>query len=69
MSISPDEGSMILKSKLNKVDFPAPVRPTIPTFSPALINTLIYDKTQGRSDRYLTLTYTNLIYPFSILLF
>ena len=34
------------------VDFPAPVRPTIPIFSPLKIDILIFFKISGRPSRY-----------------
>lgn len=38
-----------------RVDFPAPVLPTMPTLSPALISRLIFLSVKGRPSRYLTL--------------
>jgi len=49
----PWAGSMILRRHVNKVDLPAPVLPTIPTFSPCLMSILTFFKTKGRSFLYL----------------
>lgn len=37
ISIEPDSSSTILENAMKMVDFPAPVRPTTPTFSPGAI--------------------------------
>lgn len=55
MSISPDEQSNILNKQLIMVLFPAPVRPTIPTFYPFTILNDTPFKTSGSSSLYLTL--------------
>ena len=73
----PSAGSMILSKQLRRVDLPAPVLPTIPTFSPSLILRLIFLRMMGRSLRYLAekfwnsmapLGKTSLVYPSSFVL-
>jgi hypothetical protein len=52
--IVPPLGSMILKSAWIKVDFPLPVRPTIPTFFlPGIVHDMFL-KTDGRCSAYRT---------------
>ena len=55
----PSTGSTNLVSTLKMVDLPAPVRPTIPTFSPSLILKETSLSAKGRSLRYLRLTFLN----------
>mmetsp|Transcript_37012 Transcript_37012/g.36614 ORF Transcript_37012/g.36614 Transcript_37012/m.36614 type:complete len:227 (-) Transcript_37012:3136-3816(-) len=53
ISIDPLSASMILQRAKHKVLLPAPVLPTIPTFSPALMLRLIFLRTTSVSSRYL----------------
>jgi hypothetical protein len=54
ISIVPSLGSTILKSAWIKVDFPLPVRPTMPTFFLAGIVHDMFLKTDGRCSAYRT---------------
>jgi hypothetical protein len=53
--ILPSDASNIRKIHSNKVDFPLPVCPTTPIFSPGFISKLIFFKIKGVSGLYLTL--------------
>ncbi|KAH3687467.1 hypothetical protein WICPIJ_001577 [Wickerhamomyces pijperi] len=53
ISMWPSTGSIILKMAKASDDFPAPVLPTIPTFSPALMSKLMSFKTKSKFSRYL----------------
>lgn len=59
----PEQGSTILIRQFNNVDLPAPVRPTMPIFSPDLILNDISLRMIGRSDLYLVENLSNSIYP------
>ncbi|KAK1938118.1 hypothetical protein P3T76_009268 [Phytophthora citrophthora] len=52
MSTRPLSKSQIRKSAIMRDDFPAPVRPQIPTFSPAATSKLTPLSTSGSSGRY-----------------
>jgi hypothetical protein len=51
ISIEPPQGSTIRISASTSVDFPAPVRPATPTFSPAAICKLMPFSTVSRPGR------------------
>uniref|UniRef100_A0A0A9FR13 Uncharacterized protein n=1 Tax=Arundo donax TaxID=35708 RepID=A0A0A9FR13_ARUDO len=54
ISIVPSLGSTIRKRAWIKVDFPLPVRPTIPTFFlPGIVHDMFF-KTEGRCSAYRT---------------
>jgi len=50
--ILPFQHSMILRSDAHRVDFPLPVRPTIPIFSPEFTSNDIPFKTSGDVGEY-----------------
>lgn len=54
MIILPPEGSTSLKKTWIKVDFPLPVLPTTPIFSPPLMLNVMPFRTKGVLGRYLT---------------
>ena len=60
----PIYGSAILNSAWMMEVFPAPVLPTIPTFSPSLILNERFFKTRGRPSLYLIEKFLNLIIAF-----
>ncbi|KAH3662633.1 hypothetical protein OGAPHI_005885 [Ogataea philodendri] len=64
ISIAPS-GSLSRYKAVMMVDFPAPVRPQIPIFSDGWISIVRSRKTSGKSGRYLKLTWSNLMAPFS----
>lgn len=66
MRIFPEEHSKIRSKQLIIVDLPAPVRPTIPIFSPLLIFKFKPLRTKGNSGLYLTFVSTNYISPLVI---
>ena len=51
MRICPSQGSVIPKRTEKMVDFPAPVWPTIPIFSPPLMERLRFWSARGRFER------------------
>jgi hypothetical protein len=53
IKIYPDDGYKIRNKQFINVDFPAPVRPTIPTLSPFYILILIFLITKGNPSLYL----------------
>ena len=59
--IAPSVKSIILSRQLNKVDFPAPVLPTIPTFSPYFMNKFSLLIMVGKSFLYLAEKFLNSI--------
>jgi hypothetical protein len=60
---SPSVSSVMPISVFSIVLLPDPVRPTMPIFSPLLILQLMFLRTRGRLDRYLTDTCLNSISP------
>mmetsp|Transcript_9945 Transcript_9945/g.13057 ORF Transcript_9945/g.13057 Transcript_9945/m.13057 type:complete len:249 (-) Transcript_9945:1012-1758(-) len=56
--ICPESSSQRRKRQESKVDFPAPVRPTMPIFSPPEIVALKLLSDKGKSGRYLILTFS-----------
>lgn len=52
IEIFPETGYKILVKQLNNVDFPAPVLPTTPIFSPFSILKEIFLITKGKPSRY-----------------
>lgn len=58
---SPCAGSIRRRRQFIRDDFPAPVRPTIPTFLPAWIDKFMFFKIKGRPSRYLAEKLTNFI--------
>jgi hypothetical protein len=66
--IFPAEISVMPRSVLMIVVFPAPVRPTMPIFYPALMLHFIPLITVGKSLRYLTYTSSKIISPFFMIL-
>merc|ERR1719234_2557741 len=63
MGTLPLVGSIILNSARLRLDFPAPVLPTMPTFSLSETSKLKFSRTQGSSGRYLVAYPSNLISP------
>ena len=61
--ILPPHPSMILQSARQSVDFPAPVHPTTPIFSPGFIFKLSPQRTSSVSSRYLAQKFSNSISP------
>jgi hypothetical protein len=55
IKIVPSTGSMSRKRAKVREDFPAPVRPTIPTFSLGLTSRVIFLRTRSRPSLYLVL--------------
>ena len=51
---SPEAGYINLNKQFIIVDFPEPVRPTIPIFYPIFILIVILSRVSGRSSLYLT---------------
>lgn len=66
MIISPLDIYVMPSKVLIIVVFPAPVRPTIPIFSPGSILQVTAFSTSGRSFLYLTFNYLNSNAPFGI---
>ena len=64
--IFPEEIYVILIKVLMIVDFPAPVLPTIPIFSPLFILHVIPFITSGKSFLYLDFKFINSIFPWLI---
>ena len=65
ISICPVSASTILSSARIIDDFPAPVLPTMPIFSPSFIYILRFFRTKGNPDRYLNEKLFKEISPFS----
>lgn len=63
IKILPSAASKILSKQLIRVDFPAPVRPTIPTFSPCLMLRVIPLITSGSPYLYLAQYFSNFMSP------
>jgi hypothetical protein len=62
--IEPETGSTSLNRDKARVDFPAPVRPTIPIFSSGFIDRFMFFKAGSNSDRYEIVRFESSIDPF-----
>lgn len=63
MNTAPSKKETIRQRIWMILDFPDPVLPTIPIFSPGLVSKLTFFRAYGHDDLYFKLTLTNVITP------